>query len=62
MLSDREYQVMLMIASGKSTTEIADALCLSVQSISTYRSRIFEKMGFKNNAELIRHVIDHKLG
>ncbi|MDD5242779.1 MAG: response regulator transcription factor [Syntrophorhabdaceae bacterium] len=61
MLSDREYQVMLMIASGKSITEIADTFCLSVQSISTYRSRIFEKMGFKNNAELIRYVIDHKL-
>lgn len=61
MLSDREYQVMLMIASGKSITEIANALCLSVQSISTYHSRIFEKMGFKNNAELIRYVIDHKL-
>jgi len=62
MLSDREYQVMLMIASGKSITEIADTLCLSVHSISTYHSRIFEKMGFKNNAELIRYVIDHKLG
>ena len=62
MLSDREYQVMLMIVSGKSITEIADTLCLSVQSISTYHSRIFEKMGFKNNAELIRYVIDHKLG
>jgi len=62
MLSDREYQVMLMIASGKSITEIADTFCLSVHSISTYRSRIFEKMGFKNNAELIHYVIDHKLG
>jgi two-component system invasion response regulator UvrY len=62
MLSDREYQVVLMIASGKSITEIADTLCLSVQSISTYRSRIFEKMGFKSNAELIRYVIDNKLG
>jgi DNA-binding NarL/FixJ family response regulator len=62
MLSDREYQVMLMIASGKSITEIADALCLSVQSISTYHSRIFEKMGLKNNAELIHYVIEHKLG
>ncbi len=60
-LSDREYQVMLMIASGKSITEIADTLCLSAQSISTYHSRIFEKMGLKNNADLIRYVIDHKL-
>ncbi|OPY75388.1 MAG: Response regulator UvrY [Syntrophorhabdus sp. PtaU1.Bin058] len=60
-LSDREYQVMLMIASGKSVTEIANDLCLSVQSISTYHSRVFEKMGFKNNVELIRYVIDHKL-
>lgn len=61
-LSDREYQVMLMMASGKSVTNIANDLCLSVQSISTYHSRIFEKMGFKNNAELIRYVIDRKLG
>jgi DNA-binding NarL/FixJ family response regulator len=62
MLSDREYQVMLMIAAGKSITEIAGILCLSAQSISTYHSRIFEKMGFKNNADLIRYVIEHKLG
>jgi two-component system, NarL family, invasion response regulator UvrY len=62
LLSDREYQVMLMIASGKSLTEISDRLCLSVKSVSTYRKRIFEKTGFKNNAELIRYVIDHKLG
>jgi len=61
-LSDREYQVMLMVASGKSLTEIADSLCISIKSISTYKTRIFEKMGFKSNAELIRYVIDHKLG
>lgn len=60
-LSDREYQIMLMIASGMSVKEIASALCLSAQSISTYHSRIFKKMGFKNNAELIRYVIDRKL-
>ena len=60
-LSDREYQVMLMVASGKSISEIADILCLSVQSISTYRTRVFEKMGFQNNADLIRYIIEHKL-
>ena len=49
-LSDREYQVMCMIASGKTVTEIADELCLSAKTISTYRSRILEKMKMKNSS------------
>ena len=60
-LSDREYQVILLIASGKTVSEVADELTLSVKTISTYRSRILEKMNLKNNAELTRYVIEHQL-
>jgi two-component system, NarL family, invasion response regulator UvrY len=60
-LSDREYQVMLMLASGKSVTEIADELCLSVKTISTYRSRVMEKMNMKKNAELTLYAIQNHL-
>jgi len=61
MLSDREYQVMLMLASGKAVKEIADELCLSVKTISTYRSRILEKMNMKKNAELTLYAIQNSL-
>jgi two-component system invasion response regulator UvrY len=61
MLSDREYQVMCMIASGKRVQEIAEELCLSVKTISTYRSRILEKMKLKNNAELMHYAIKQGL-
>jgi len=61
MLSDREYQVMCMIASGKRTKEIAEELCLSIKTISTYRSRILEKMRMKNNAELTHYAIKQGL-
>jgi len=60
-LSDREYQVMCMIASGKTVKEVADELFLSVKTISTYRSRILEKMKMKSNAELTHYVIKNKL-
>lgn len=60
-LSDREYQVMLMLASGKSVKEIADELCLSVKTISTYRSRVMEKMNMKKNAELTLYAIQNHL-
>ena len=60
-LSDREYQVMLMIASGKTVTEIADELCLSVKTISTYRTHILEKMKMKNNAEFTLYAVQNKL-
>ena len=60
-LSDREYQVMLMIASGKSVKEIADELCLSVKTISTYRTRLMEKMNMKKNAELTLYAIQNNL-
>jgi len=61
MLSDREYQVMCMIASGKLVTEIATELALSVKTISTYRTRILDKMKMKNNAELTYYSIKEGL-
>lgn len=60
-LSDREFQVLLMIARGASVTEIARALSLSVKTVSTHKSRILEKMGLANQAELIRYALEHKL-
>ena len=60
-LSDREYQVMCMIASGKRVQEIAEELCLSVKTVSTYRSRMLEKMKMKHNAELMHYAIKHGL-
>ena len=60
-LSDREYQVMLLIASGKTVSQIAEKLSLSVKTIDTYRTRILEKMKMKTNAELMHYVIKNKL-
>src|ERR1041384_1303522 len=60
-LSDREYQVLCLIASGKSVGQIAAELSLSAKTISTYRARILEKMGMKTNAELTHYAISNKL-
>jgi len=60
-LSDREYQVLCMIASGKSVKEIANEVCLSIKTISTYRTRILEKMQMKGNAALTHYAIKHGL-
>lgn len=60
-LSNREYDVLILMGSGKASKEIAQMLSLSVKTVSTYRSRILEKLGLQNNAELIRYVIDHQL-
>ncbi len=60
-LSDREYQVMTLIASGKSVSEIAEELTLSVKTISTYRARVLEKMGMKTNAELTHYAVANGL-
>lgn len=60
-LSNREYQVMLMLASGKTVGEIAEELCLSVKTVSTYRTRIMEKMGMKKNAELTFYAMSNGL-
>ena len=60
-LSDREFEVFRMIATGKTITQIAEALFLNARTISTYRSRILEKMQMKTNAELIRYAIQHQI-
>lgn len=60
-LSDREYQVLCMLASGKSATDIADTLALSVKTISTHRARILRKMQMKTNAELIHYALQQGL-
>ena len=60
-LSDREYEVMCRIASGKTVTEIAGELSLSAKTISTYRARILEKLGVKNSAEITRYAIRNGL-
>ena len=60
-LSDREFQVMRMIAAARTVSEIADELCLSVKTISTYRSRILEKLGLRNNAEIMQFAIEQNL-
>jgi len=61
ILSDREYQVMLMIASGKPVGAIAKELCLSVKTISSYRTNILLKTRMKNNAEITHYAIQNKL-
>ncbi len=61
-LSDREFEVMSLIASGKTVSQIAEELSLSVKTISTYRTHILEKLKLKNNAEIMRYVIDNKVG
>ena len=60
-LSDREYQVLCLIASGKPVKEVAEVLSLSVKTISTHRARILEKMKMKNNAQLTHYAIRHNL-
>ena len=60
-LSNREYQVMLLIAAGKVPKEIGSELSLSAKTISTYRSRVLEKLKLRNNAEIMRYVVERKL-
>jgi DNA-binding NarL/FixJ family response regulator len=61
LLSDREFQVLRMIASGKTIKDIAEDLSLSVKTVSTYRARILEKTSMKTNAELIRYALQTRL-
>jgi two-component system, NarL family, invasion response regulator UvrY len=61
ILSDRELQVLCLLASGKTVTQIAAELSLSVKTVSTHRSRMLEKMHMKTNAELIHYAIRHRL-
>jgi len=60
-LSNRDYQIFLLFASAKTATENADALALSVKTVSTHRSRILEKMHMHNNAELMHYAIENNL-
>jgi two-component system invasion response regulator UvrY len=60
-LSDREYQVLCLIGSGKTVSQVADSLALSVKTVSTYRARILEKMHLENNAELIHYAVQNGL-
>ncbi|SMF99927.1 response regulator [Burkholderia singularis] len=60
-LSDREFEVFRRIAAGESISEIAQALCISAKTISTYKTRILEKMHMPHEAALIRYAIRHKL-
>lgn len=61
LLSNREFEVLKLIGSGKSISEISNELSLSVNTISTYRLRIMEKMKLQTNADIIRYVIEHEL-
>jgi len=61
LLSDREFQVLQLIAGGQSVSEIARRLALSVKTVSTHKTRILQKMGLANQAELIRYALEHKL-
>lgn len=61
LLSDREYQILTMLSSGKTVSEIAAELTLSVKTISTYRVRVLEKLHLKNNAELTRYALKQGL-
>lgn len=60
-LSDREYEVMALIAAGKSMKEVGAALSLSKSTVSTYRQRVFEKLNVKSNAEITRYALHHGL-
>jgi len=60
-LSNREYQIFQLLASAKTVTEIAGILSLSGKTVSTYRTRILEKMNLRNNAELMQYAVEHRL-
>jgi two-component system invasion response regulator UvrY len=60
-LSEREFQIFCKLAAGRAATEIADELCISVKTVSTYRSRIFEKMGFTSNADITAYALRNNL-
>jgi len=60
-LSDREFEVLRLIGAGETAGQIAQRLCLSVKTVSTYRARLLEKLGLENNSQIIRYVVDHGL-
>jgi DNA-binding NarL/FixJ family response regulator len=61
LLSDREYEVMRLLSSGKTVSEIAESMHLGTTTVSTYRARILEKLHLKNNAELMRYAVQQGL-
>jgi len=61
LLSDREYQVFLKLASGKTITEISERLNLSLKTVSTYKARIFQKLSFNSVYDVCRYALEHKL-
>jgi DNA-binding NarL/FixJ family response regulator len=60
-ITDREYQVLVLISTGNTLTQVAEKLNLGVATVSTYRARLLEKMGLKSTAELIRYGLEHGL-
>jgi DNA-binding NarL/FixJ family response regulator len=62
LLSDREYQVFQLLVAGKSVSDIAAELILSVKTVSTHKARLMEKMGLANQTELVGYAIRHRLG
>ena len=61
ILSNREYQVMCLLASGRTVTEIANELSISIKTVSTYRTRILGKLGLRNTADIIRYALQNKI-
>lgn len=61
LLSPREFQILCKLATGEALSAIADTLCLSVKTVSTYRSRVFEKMGFSSNADVTAYALKNQL-
>lgn len=61
VLSDREHQIMLLLAADKTVTAIADALCLSSKTVSTYKARIKLKLGLETNADIVKYALENKL-
>lgn len=60
-LSDREHQVLRLMTSGRTVSEIAEDLSLSVKTVSTYRTRLIEKLGVRTTSDLVRYALEHKL-
>lgn len=60
-LSNREFQVLVQLSQGKTASAIADELAISVKTVSTYRTRVLEKLGLNSNAEMVRYAIENKL-
>jgi DNA-binding NarL/FixJ family response regulator len=60
-LTDREFNILCLIAKGRSSSEIADDLSLGIKTVATYRTRLLEKMGMKSNSEITYYAVQNKL-